>query len=277
MPHISNYARSIRDGFGKFYRAISGAIGKITRAVCERWPVLTITILGICVPVYAMAWYLDIHNNLAANIAITGIVTAMPIIHLFSQSERLTFKNHAVWLSTVSWLTLVLFIGEEYHWRFLSFSVVFVLLALLYGWLFWQIARYEWLLYVGIMLALLATMIYWGAALAINKEGFDLLFLPLPIILSVGVVWAFIASRTLKSARRRKNRRISGPGMQALAMTMLFFPVALVAVALPPDLGLSAMWSNVSLALIGIFLSGVISEPLRRMLIEWGKLAPYKN
>ena len=60
-------------------------------------------------------------------------------------------------------------------------------------------------------------------------------------------------------------------------MTMLFFPVTLVAVALPPDLGLSAMWSNVSLALIGIFLSGVISEPLRRFLIEWGKLAPYKN
>ena len=277
MPHISKYARSIRGGFVKLCRTITGAIGKFARAVRERWSVLTVTILGICVPVYAMAWYLDIYNNLAANIAITGLVTAMPIIHLFSPSERLTFKSHAVWLSIFSWLALVLFVGDEYDWRFLSFSVILVLLALPYGWVFWQIVRYEWLLSVGLMLALLATMIYWVAALAINKEGFDLLLLPLPIILSGGVPWALVASRTLKSARRRKNRRISGPGMQALAMTMLFFPITLVAIGFPSGLGLSAMWSNVSLALIGLFLSGVISDPLRRLLVEWGKLAPYKN
>ena len=274
MPPISQYARFIRDGFVKFYCAISGAIGKFARAVCVRWPVLTVTILGICIPVYAMAWYIDLHNNLAANIAITGIVTAMPIIHLFSPSERL---SHAVWLSIISWLTLVLLVGEEYDWRFLSFSVILVLLALLYGWFFWQIARYEWLLYVGIMLALLATMIYWIAALEINEEGFDLLLLPLPVILAGGVPWAPVASWTMKSARRRKNRRIAGPGMQALAMTMLFFPITLVAITIPTGLGLSTMWSNVSLALIGIFLSGVISEPVRRFFVEWGKLAPDEN
>ncbi len=277
MPRISKSARSIRGGFVKFYRAINSAIGKFARAVRERWRVLTVTILGICVPVYAMAWYLDVNNNLAAKIAITGIVTAMPIIYLFSPSERLTFKNHAVWISIFSWLALVLFLGEEYGWRSLSFSVILVLLALPYGWFFWQIARYEWLLYVALLLALLATMIYWIAALAINEEGFDLLLLPLPFILSAGVVWSFIASRTLKSARRHKNRRVSGPGMQALAMTMLFFPITLVAITIPTGLSLNATWLNVSLALIGIFLSGVVSEPVRRFFVEWANLARYKK
>ncbi len=232
----------------KFGTATLDLFGKIAHAVRERWCVLMVIILGICVPVYAVAWLFDGFSNLAANIAITSLVTAMPIIHLFSPPERLTFRSHAVWLSIVSWFALALFIGDEYHWRFLPFSVTLVLLGFPYGWFFWQIVRYEWLPYMGFTLALAAAMIYWGAALAINKEGFDLLLLPLPIILFGGILWAPVASWTLKSARRRKNRRISGPGMQALAMTMLFFPITLVAIGFPSGLGLNPMWSNVSLA-----------------------------
>ncbi len=277
MRFMGRCANTTRGEFDKLCRAISDAIGKFVRAVRERWSVLTVTIVGICIPVYAMAWYLDINGNFAANIAVTGIVTAIPIIHLFSPSERLTFNSTVVWFSIVSWLTLVLFVGDAYDWRFLSFSSTLALLAFPYGWVFWQIARYEWLLYVGLTLALLGAMTYWGAALIINSEGFEFLLVPLPIILSIGVPWAYLASRILKSARKRKNRRISGPGLQVLAMTMLFFPVAIIAMSFPTGLGLSGMWSNVSLALIGILLSAVISEPLRRMLIEWANLAPYRD
>ena len=57
-------------------------------------------------------------------------------------------------------------------------------------------------------------------------------------------------------------------------MTILFFPVILVAMAIPGMLGLSATWSAVSLTLVGVLLSTVISEPLRRFLLEWGNLMP---
>ncbi len=266
MSLINKYARAIRDEIGKF-----------AHAVRERWPVLTVTILGICVPVYAMAWWLNIRDNPAADIAITVLVTTMPVIRFFSQPEPLTYRSFEVWLSVLGLATVTFYIAEKYDIRFLSFSFILVIPALPYVLVIWQILRHEWLLYVGLTLALAATMIYWIAALVINKESFDLLLLPLPIILAGGLLWAPIASWTLKSARRHKNRRISGPGTQALAMTMLFYPVTLVAVALPTGLGLSAMWSNVSLALIGILLSAVISEPLRRFFIEWGRLAPSKR
>ena len=266
MSLISKYARAIRDGIGKF-----------AHAVRERWPVLTVTILGICVPFYAMAWWLNIHDNPAANIAITVLVSTMPVIRFFSQPEPLTFRSFEVWLAVLGLTTVTFYIAEKYDIRILSFSFILVILALPYGLVIWQILRREWLLYVGLTLALAATMIYWIAALVINEESFELLLFPLPIILAGGVLWAPLAWWTLKSARSHKNRRISGPGTQVLAMTMLFFPVTLVAVALPTDLGLSAMWSNVSLALIGILLSAVISEPLRRFFIEWGRLAPSKR
>ncbi len=64
----------------------------------------------------------------------------------------------------------MLLVGEEYDWQFLSFSVLLILFALPYGWVFWQILRHEWLLYVGFGLALAAAMIYWIATLAINEK-----------------------------------------------------------------------------------------------------------
>ena len=243
-------------------------------AIRQRFWVLVVTILGICAPIYAMAWYFQVGGDLASRVAITGLVTTLLVIVLRSPPEWLTYKSHYVWLSVFSWLALALFIGGENDWRFMTFNLTLVFMALPYVWVFWQIVRHEWLVSVGFALVLAATMFYWIAALVINEAGFDFLLLPLPVVLFVGIFWAPIALLALKSARRRKNQRISGPGMQALAMTILFIPVALVALTLPKDLGLDTVWSNVSLALIGIFLSGVISEPLRRFLLEWGDLNP---
>ena len=55
-------------------------------------------------------------------------------------------------------------------------------------------------------------------------------------------------------------------------MAILFFPVILVAVVVPFMLELSQMWSAVSLTIVGVLLSAVISDPLRRFLLEWGNL-----
>ena len=243
----------------------------------QRLAVLSVTVVFICAPVYAMAWYLDVVGNIASSITITILVTALPVIQLMSQPQRLTKRSLPVWFSAFSLIAIALFAGDIYDWRFVSFSVFLVLLALPYGFVFWLILRHEWILSFGFALALAATTTYWIAGLTMHEEGYDLLLLPLLVILAGSVLWAPVASWTLKCARRLKDRRISGPGMQALAMTMLFFPVALVAIALPKDLGLSETWSNVSLALIGIFLSGVISEPLRCFLLEWGNLDPETN
>ena len=62
--------------------------------------------------------------------------------------------------------------------------------------------------------------------------------------------------------------------MRALAMAVLFLPVILVAMVVPGMLGLSSTWSAVSLTLVGVLLSAVIAEPLRRFLLEWGNLMP---
>ena len=246
-------------------------------AIRQRFWVLAVTILFICSPVYAMAWPLNVFDNIASSITVTVAVSAMPVATLLSPPERLTFRSYQVWFSVFSFMALLLFIGDEYESQFITFSVILVGLALPYAWVFWEIVRHERILLTGFVLALFASMIYWIAGLSINEEGFNLLLVPLPVILFGSVIWAPVASLTLKAARRYKDGRISGPGTQVLAMTMLFLPVALVAIVIPVDLGLSGIWSAASLTIVSVILGAVISEPLKNLFLEWGNLKPKSN
>ena len=288
MPHISKYARSIRGGFVKlcrtitggfvkFYRAITGAIGKFYRAIRERSVVLAVTVAFICVPTYAIAWLFDLSNNLFSSIVITVIVTIWPLAKLMLPHDPLTVMSYEVWLAVLVLLTLALAIGDRFDSQLISFSAILVGITLPSSLVVGIVVRREVILLAGFAPALIAIMVYWFAGLAGNDEGYDLILAPLPVVFFGGAIWAPVTLLILNLARRHKDGKISGPGMQVLTMTMLFFPITLVAITLPTDLGLSTMWSNVSLALIGIFLSGVISEPLRRLFIEWGKLAPYTD
>ena len=277
MPPISRYARFTWGLIVKFCRTVSGAIGKFARAVRERWPVLTVTILGICVPIYAMLWYLDIYNNLAANIAITGIVTAMPAAQLLSPPSPLRANNYLKWLAAFMMVSLVFFIGDKRDWLAVSFNAAAVFIALSAYFVIWLWIRGNWFLMTGLILSLVAMMVFWTAFWLQYGVQFELLLLPLMLIMLGGIFWAPPATLILESAERRKNGRISGPGWQALAMGTLFLPVTLVTITVPHMLNLGAIWSNVSLALIGILLSAVISEPLRRLFIEWGNLSPDEN
>ena len=87
-----------------------------------------------------------------------------------------------------------------------------------------------------------------------------------------GVLWTLTARWILRLAQRSKHYKMRGPGTQALAMATLFFPVILVAVVVPGMLELSYVWSSASLTNVGVLLSAVIADPLRRFLLGWGNL-----
>ena len=169
---------------------------------------------------------------------------------------------------------MLLVAGDKFGLAIVALNAVVLLGALPYGWLVWKLMRRNGLLLVGLILALAVMMIFWTAALVRDEGSLDVLLLPLPVVFFFGVAWTPVAWRALDIAGRWKNRRVGGPGMCALAMTILFFPVILVAMAVPGMLGLSSTWSAVSLTLVGVLLSAVISEPLRRFLLEWGNLMP---
>ena len=134
----------------------------------------------------------------------------------------------------------------------------------------------RWLL-TGLVLAFTVFMIYWVAALVEFGAPWELVLLPLAMVTFGGLAWAPLAALVLNTAKRRKHHRVSGPATQAAAMITLFLPVVLVAVAVPGMLQVGETLSAVSLTIVGVLLSAVVSEPLRRFLVEWGDLQPRHN
>ena len=117
-------------------------------------------------------------------------------------------------------------------------------------------------------------MVFWLKAMVDENAALELLWVPAFVIVLAGIAWAPIARFALNWAQRSKNRPIAGPGTQTLAMISLFLPVILVAIFIPEMLDLSQIWSAVSLTIVGVLLSAVVAEPLRRFLVLWAKLGP---
>ncbi len=262
MPPIANLAKST-------IRIVKTA----HRAVRQRFWVLAVTILGICAPVYAMAWYLNVYDNVALSVVASFIVSVLPIAILVSPPSSLKSASYLTWLAAGVLIGLVLFIGENRDSRFLSFSAMFMIVMLPWSWIFWQIVRHEMILVPGFALALVAILIYWAGALVKDELTFDLLLLPLPLILVAAVVWAPVASLALKIARRNKNDRIRGPATQALAMGTLFLPATLVSFTIPGVFELSDPWSAACVTIVGVIIGAVISEPLKNLFVEWANLS----
>ena len=227
-----------------------------------------------CVPIYAFTWCFSLIDDLSARISISLLVTMLPVAELLSDPRPLKSRGEQFWLALFFALALLLVASDEFNWHGLAGNAAISLLVLPYGWLVWKLMRHDWLLLTALMLALAMMMIYWTAALAGDDSWFVLLLLPLPVVIIGGIIWAPVARQILDTAGRRKDCPLSGPGMQALAMAILFLPVIVVAVAVPGMLDLSPAWSAVSLTIVGVLLSAVVSEPLRRFLLEWGDLTP---
>ena len=227
-----------------------------------------------CVPIYAFTWYFSVIDDLSARISISLLVAMLPVAELLSEPRPLKSRGEQFWLAVFFALALLLVASDEFKWHGLAGNAAISLLILPYGWLVWKLMRHNLLLLTWLMLALALTMIYWTAALAGNDSWLDLLLLPLPVVIIGGIIWAPVAWQILDTARRRRDCPLSGPGMQALAMAILFLPVIVVAVAVPGMLDLNPAWSAVSLTIVGVLLSSVVSEPLRCFLLEWGCLKP---
>ncbi len=231
-------------------------------------------VTACCAAATALIWYFALFDDLQVRIFMSAVIVLVPMFDFQPPPRTWASREELLWVSSFLALTLLLVASERFGWAGVGIQAVLLLVALPYGWVVWKLMRRNWLLVAGLILALAAMMVYWVAALVGEQDSLNVLLLPLLVVLFFGVAWTPVAWRALDLAQRWKNRRVGGPGMRAVAMAILFFPVILVAMAVPGMVGLSATWSAVSLMLVGFLLSTVISEPLRRFLLECGNLMP---
>ena len=244
------------------------------KSIRPRLPSAFLVSLAYGVPVYALTWLSGLFDDLSVRLLLSVLVAMIPVAELLS-APRPWRSRWDLLLFTLFIVPVSLFaIGHKFDMPVLSSNGAMLVAVLAYCGLVWLLMGRSWLLSTGLVLALALMMIYWLAALSGVDGALEILILPLPVVLFGGIFWAPVARRTLDFARRRRDCPLSGPGTQALAMTTLFFPVILVAVVVPWMLEVSPIWSAVSLTIVGVLLSAVVSDPLRRFLLEWGKLSP---
>lgn len=227
-----------------------------------------------CVAVIALIWIFGLFDNLFIRILMSLIVAMVPTFELLASPKTWKSREDWAWLTSLLMLTLLMVAGDKFDWTRVTMNAAILLLALPYGWLVWKLMRRNWLLLTGLMLALVMMMVYLAAALVMNDDPLDFLLLSILVVFFCGIPWTPLARWILDTAKLWKNRRVGGPGMQALAMAILFLPVAMVAAVVPGMLGLNQIWTAVSLTLIGVLLSAVVADPLRRFLLAWGNLTP---
>ena len=226
------------------------------------------------VPVYALTWHSGLIDDLSVRLLLSVLVAMVPVAELLSAPRPWKSRGDLLLFALFIVPVSLFAIGHRFNLRVLSSNAAMLVAVLPWCWLIWQLMGGSLLLLTGLILAMVAMMIYWVAALSGVGGSLEILILPLLPVLFGGVFWAPVARLTLAIAERRKDCPLSGPGTQALAMAILFVPVILVAVIVPFMLELSQIWSAVSLTIVGVLLSAVISDPLRRFLLKWGNLTP---
>lgn len=253
---------------------VNKAFTRAVKAVRGRIVGLLIVIIAYCLPVLSMTWYLQLHDELSVRIWLSVLVAVLPVLVLLSPPNSWTWRGVPFWFGIFLWLAVLLLAGRKFNLTFVSVNTVVVILALPLWWLVWLLTGRSLLLFASLLLGLAAMTGYWWAALSKNEDSLMLLSVPVLIVPVFGLVWAVLTGLSFHFAKRRKDHRICGPGLQALAMFFLLLPIVSVAAFVPRELELGPNWSAVSLAIAGILLGTVISEPLRRFLVELGELSP---
>ena len=242
----------------------------------SRLPDTLAVMVAYWLPVFGFVWYSDLVDDIYARLWMSALVTVMPVATLCSKPKyglRIwRWSGEDLGIALFLWLTTSLAAANRFGIAGLELQLSLIIAILPWCWFIWLLLRRSWWLPMGLVSALAAFMIYWVAALVKFGEPWELLLLPLLMVAFGGLAWAPLAALVLNTAQRRKHRRVSGPATQAAAMIALFLPVILVAVAVPGMLQLGESWSAVSLTIVGVLLSAVVSEPLRRFLVESGGL-----
>ena len=201
-------------------------VSKAHKHIRPRLPGVILVSVIHCVPIYVMIWYFSLIDDMSARISISLLVAMLPVAELLPEPRPLKSRGEQYWLALFFGLGLLLVASHEFNWHGWAMNAAVSVTALPYGWLVWKLMRRSWLLLTALMLALALMMAYWAAALAGDDDWFGLLLLPLLVVLLGGIIWAPAVRQLLDSARLCKDRPMSGPGMQALAMFMLFLPVS---------------------------------------------------
>ena len=231
--------------------------------------------LLICGPAYTLTLFLEFPHDFDVRVLLSVAVLLFPAVYFFSYSKEPEGQN-GLWallfLSGILTTGCVLAASDQFGWRSVGVNASLAFVGLLtLVWVGIVFGR-EWVVVGAFLLSVATVMVYWAATIAMHGGPWDVLLLPIVPMLVFAIAWAPLTRFVLGKARRKKYNEVSGPGLQALFMVLLFAPAMAAATWAPAMFGLGLWWSAASFLFVGFLLSAVVGAPLRHFLLDWAKL-----
>ena len=240
--------------------------------------VLTAIVLGI---VLYIAWGSGLVDRLYDRVLISVLTALLPLgaFYAGAKGDRINCRPNALHVGLVFFFgsALAIALGGKYDSDAAVLIGALSMIAIPYFALSVWLMLKEPLLIVGViptaaLLLLLPAVHHLSSGGGIESA---------PIFLysaAVGAaVCAVAAYLPLCGVRKWRNHPTRGPAMECLAMLFLFAPSIALAVAGPIWLSWPNELRAATAVLVGVVFGGVVSNPLRQFLREFGRLPDYRR
>ena len=235
---------------------------------------VSLAVLTFAIACCVAFWVLCPFGDIWFPILVTAFLIVLVLLNFVGPAPTWKYRGELLWAVAFGLSFALVTIGDYQDQAFVAGNGVLVFLALPVWWVVWRLSGRRWFLSSGLMIAGAMSLLFWGISPRWREmDNVGSLLAPLPLVAVAGVGWVVVASPVLLSARRWKSRRVGGPALRLLALILWFAPAGTVGAIGPSLLHLDALWSAVSLTIVGVLLSVVVSEPLRFLLLEWSGLS----
>lgn len=204
---------------------------------------------------------------------LTGTVSGDQSSHAPGKSEvnSSLLNNISPWLyyGFIVFITIgaVTVLSERYNWTFLRFELGSALLSSLVMPFFLYLVNRKLILGIALGTAIVVMLVANVSILLQMKGGWwtssIVLFTALMLL---AVPWSGLGLLLLHCAEKLNGRNRWGPFTEFISMTFLFVPLMYSVWVLGESLPDSATWQPVCVTVIGVLMSIIVSDPLKRFL-----------
>ena len=239
---------------------------------CYNRVFVLVLLFSICA--YVTIWISCAFGAIWSSILVTVAVSALPVVHFFGPPPEWRHRGELLWAVPFAVAVAFTVVAESTDAGFWAVNGALLVIALPIWWIFWRLSDRQWFLATGLMIGGAIWMVYWiFSPLWRENDSSTLLLVPLPFVGLAGIGWLVFAYYSLRKARLWKDHCVRGPAWRLVALCLWFAPAAGAGSVGPFLLDLDAVWSAVSLTIVGIVLGTVVSDPLRYLLLKGSSLS----
>lgn len=158
-------------------------------------------------------------------------------------------------------------LAERYSWAFPRLEVGLVLLSTLVLPFFGYFVYRKWILGIALIPAIAITLVAnFAAATHMEGDWWESSVVLFTALMIVAAPWSGLSLLLLRWAEKSHARRRLGPFTEFVAMVFLFIPLLWSVWVSGENLPDSETWQPVCITVIGVLMSVIASDPLKRFL-----------